>query len=100
MAVGLDRSAAPAMAQQMGGAGEPEMVMLPLTDRPLIRLVGAVHHRWQRVSVGLGRTVPVAFDLPAVDVAARWLGITPDARLLDGLTIIEREALKLMRTER
>ncbi len=100
MAEGLDRPAATVMARQMVGQEEPEAMLLPAAERPLIRLIGASHNRWHRVSVGLGQSVPTGFDLQAADVAARWLGITPDARLMDGLTIIEREALKLMRTER
>ena len=87
------------MARQMVGEDEAGEILLPAADRPLIRLAVACASRWQRVSVGLGKSVPTAFDLPAVDVAARWLGITPDARLLDGLTIREREALQRRRTE-
>ena len=33
-------------------------------------------------------------------IAARWLGIVPDAWLMNGLAILEREALKLMRAKR
>lgn len=100
MAEGMDRPTAQVMARQMVGQDEPEKILLPKSERPLIRLLGAIHNRWQRAPAGLAGLVPVAFDLAAADVAARWLGIEPDARLLDGLSIIEREALKLMRTER
>lgn len=88
------------MARKMVGEQEAGEILLPASDRPLIRLALACHGRWQRTPVGLGQSIPTAFDLPAVDVAARWLGITPDAYLLAGLTILEREALKLMRSER
>lgn len=88
------------MARKMVGENEVGEILLPLADQPLIRLALASHNRWQRAPAGLGASVPVAFDLPAVDIAARWLGIAPDARLMNGLTILEREALKLMRTER
>ncbi len=84
----------------LGGEAEDEFLQLPSAERPLIQLVLTCHNRWQRVGAGMGGSLPVAFDLPAVDVAARWMGIIPDARLMNGLTIIEREALKLMRTER
>lgn len=88
------------VARQMAGEEEVGEILLPRADQPLIRLAVASHNRWQRAPVGLGGSVPVALDLPAVDVAARWLGIIPDARLMNGLTILEHEALKLMRTER
>lgn len=100
MAEGMTRPEAVTMARKMVGEDEADEILLPSAEHPLIRLAVACHGRWQHVTVGLGRSIAVAFDLPAIDVAARWLGITPDARLLDGLTILEREALKLMRTER
>lgn len=77
---------------------ERETLILPESDRPLIRLALASSGQWRMAGIGLGATKPVSLDLTAVDTAARWLGITPSARLLDGLAILEREALKLMRT--
>lgn len=47
----------------------------------------------------MGPLQPVALDLVAVDVAARWLGITPDAALMRDLQIVEHEALGAMRTK-
>ncbi|WP_313352640.1 hypothetical protein [Paracoccus sp. (in: a-proteobacteria)] len=95
----MTRPEAVTMARKMVDGDEAGEIILPVSDHSLIRLAVACAQRWQRATVGFGRSIAVAFDLPAVDVAARWLGITPDARLLDGLTILEREALKLMRTE-
>lgn len=88
------------MARKMVGEDETGEILLPVSDRPLIRLAVACRSRWQLAPGGLGQSIPTAFDLPAVDVVARWMGIAPDAHLLAGLTILEREALKLMRTER
>lgn len=88
------------MARVMVGEEAEVEIVLPTSEYALIRLAIASNNRWLRASAGLGPSIPIGLDLPAVDVTARWLSITPDARLLDGLTIIEREALKLMRTER
>lgn len=97
----MDRQAALIAARQMlGHDEEADDILLPDREIGLIRIVLAVQHRWQRVPVGMGASTPVAIDLVAADVAARWLGIIPDARLLNGLTILEREALKIMRAER
>lgn len=96
MASGLDRREAIAAARAMMG-DEGASVELPASERPLIRLVLASAGQWRIASQGLAGSRPVAFDLIAIDVAARWLGITPDARLFEGLAVIEREALKLMK---
>jgi len=100
MAEGMSQQEAIEAARAMTGQDEPETLLLPLRELPLIRLALKTHGQWRMVPVGLGGAVPVALDLVAVDVAARWLGITPDARLFDGLSIMEREALKLKRAER
>ncbi len=96
---GLDRKDAMAMARQMVGADETT-VELPSSERPLIRLILASAGQWRIAPQGLGGSRPVSLDLVAVDVAARWLGISPDAHLFNGLAIIEREALKLMKETR
>lgn len=95
---GLTRQQAVTTARRMMGL-EDQVITLPSAERPLIRLVLASAGQWRMGPAGLGGMRPIALDLVAVDVAARWLGITPDARLFDGLAIIEREALKQMRTE-
>lgn len=99
MADGMDRREAVASARQIMGI-DADGLVLPETDRALIRLVLAVSGQWRMGGGGMGPMRPIAFDMVAVDVTARWLGITPGAHLLDGLGIIEREALKLMRTDR
>lgn len=68
---------------------------LPALDRPLIELAAATAGRWQYVPT-LEGLKPVGFDLVAIDVVARWLGVTIDRWLHDGLRIIEAEALRLM----
>lgn len=68
--------------------------------RPLIDIVLATMGQWRMGGGGLGGMRPVALDLVAVDVAARWLGIAPDAGLLRDLRMIEQEALIAMRSER
>lgn len=98
MAEDMSRKEAVASAREMMGL-EADSVILPASERPLIRLILAVAGQWRMGTVGLGGMRPIAFDMVAVDVTARWLGITPDARLLEGLAIIEREALKLMRKD-
>lgn len=95
---GLSRPDAVKTARAMMGV-EEDAIVLPMSERPLIRLVLASAGQWRMGPAGLGGMRPIAIDLVAADVAARWLGITPDARLFDGLAIIEREALKLMRTD-
>lgn len=96
MAEGMDRREAPAAARRIMGLDTADLV-LPASERPLIRLVLAVAGQWRMGGGGLAGMQPIGLDMTAVDVTARWLGIIPDARLFDGLAIIEREALKLMR---
>lgn len=93
----MDRRAALAGARRMMGQ-DVDAVILPASERPLIRLALATAGQWRMAGGGMAAMRPVALDMTAVDVIARWLGIAPDARLFDGLAIIEREALKLMRT--
>lgn len=101
MAEGLTRKEAIASARNMlGEEADGGALLLPAAEIPLIRLVSHASGQWRMGSAGMAGMRPIAFDLTALDVAARWLGITPDARLLSGLSIIEREALKLMRAER
>lgn len=101
MVEGMTRDQAMVAARQMAGLDEQaEGLRLPATDMPLIRLALACRRQWRVEVHGLGQSLPVALDLVAVDVAAKWLGITPDAHLLDGLSILEREALKLKWAQR
>lgn len=103
IAEGMTRESARAAAAKMLREDDEdgdEQLCLPRSELPLIRLIMAVRHQWRLAGGGMAGSFPVAFDLPAVDVAARWLGLTPDARLMDGLSIIEAEALKLMRNQR
>lgn len=93
---GADRETARDIARQMTGADRAK-IRLPLSEHPTIRLALAVAGQWRMVPMGLGGARPVAFDMSAVDATARWLGISPSAYVLDGLALIEREALKLMR---
>ena len=97
MAQGLDEASARTAAS--GLVDEPGALTLPETMRPLIDLVLATLGQWRMAGGGMGPLRPVALDLGAVDVAARWLGITPDAGLLRDLRVIEHEALVLMRSE-
>lgn len=83
----------------MMGAEDTEIV-LPESERDTIRLALATAGQWRFAPFGLGGARPVALDLTAIDAAARWLGITPSPRLFEGLAIMEREALKTMRTPR
>ncbi len=99
MAEGMDRSQAAQASKQMVGQDDRGEILLPHIELPLIRLALAIQHRWQRAPAGLVASVPTALDLNAADIAARWLGIAPDAWLMNGLTILEREALKLMRAK-
>lgn len=97
VAEGMTRAEALAQARTLAGQ-TPGGVRLPASERPLVRLALATVGQWRMVA-GKKGVHRIAFDMTGVDVTARWLGITPDARLLDGLTIIEREALKLMRQD-
>ncbi|UFS63844.1 hypothetical protein LO749_06535 [Paracoccus denitrificans] len=97
MAEGMERREAVACARRMMGLDD-ESLTLPASERRLIRLVLAVAGQWRMGGGGLAVMRPIALDMTAVDVTARWLGIAPDARLFEGLAIVEREALKLMRT--
>lgn len=94
---GADRAEATRIARSMTGADDVTIV-LPVSERPTIQLALAVTGQWRMVPQGLGGSRPVALDMTAVDVTARWLGITPGPHLFEGLAIIEREALKTMRS--
>lgn len=96
---GVDRAAATAIAKAMLGEDD-RTIVLPSSERATIRLALATAGQWRIAPFGLGGSRPVALDLSAVDVAARWLGIQPSAHLFDGLAILEREALKSMRKPR
>lgn len=76
-----------------------EVIRLPARERPLIRLALATVGQW-RTAAGLGGGGRIALDMTAVDAVARWLGILPAPDLLDGLTIIETEALRLQEARR
>lgn len=92
---GADRDAARTLATEMLG-GDTAEIRLPLRERDLIRLALATVGKWRTLAHWSGRIKLLGFDLSEIDVAARWMGITPDARLLDGIGIIERAALKLL----
>lgn len=94
---GADRAEAARIARSMTGADDLTII-LPVSERPTIRLAIAVSGQWRLAPAGLGGSRPVALDMTAVDVTARWLGITPGPHLFEGLAIIEREALKTMRS--
>ncbi|TRD18348.1 DUF1799 domain-containing protein [Palleronia caenipelagi] len=70
---------------------------LPALFRPAITLITALSGQWRMAGGGLGPLRPVALDLTALDVAARWLGIAPSPRLLSEIRILEAEALRQMR---
>ncbi|MFE3838889.1 hypothetical protein [Pseudogemmobacter sonorensis] len=95
----VDRDQAVRIARAMLGADE-QTVILPVSERDTIRLALASAGQWRIAPYGLGGARPVALDLTAVDVAARWLGIQPSTHIFDGLAIMEREALKTMRRSR
>lgn len=79
--------------------GERPRLTLPASLRPVIQLALATVGQWRTASADLVGTVPVALDLTALDVAARWLGLTPSPDLFDDIRTIEAEALHLMRTK-
>ncbi|MBN7785134.1 hypothetical protein JYP51_09400 [Ponticoccus gilvus] len=93
---GADRTEARDMAVRMAGEEDPRGLVLPEHERDLVRLALATVGKWRTAPRGLGGARLLGFDLAEIDVAARWMGITPDARLLDGIGIIERAALKLL----
>lgn len=97
---GATQAEAMVTARRMMGA-EAGLVRLPEREQPLIRLILACAGQWRMAQAGLAGMRPFALDMNAVDAIARnWLGITPNPDLLDGLAIVEREALRLMRTDR
>ncbi len=94
---GASRAQAMAIAREMMGEEEAAPLILPLSERDTIRLALQVTGQWRMMQTGLGGSRPVALDIVAIDAAARWLRITPRPHVLEGLSIIEREALRLMR---
>lgn len=100
MAEGLSRDDAVARARRMVGDDEDGgEILLPQSELPLIRLLLAARGQWRMAGGGMAGSFRVAFDLGAVDVAARWLGLMPSPAMLRGLSIVESEALKLMRSQ-
>lgn len=94
---GASRDEAVTIARAMIGA-ESETVILPELERDTVNLALAAAGQWRFVPLGFGGARPVAFDFGAVDKVARWNRIEPSPFRFAGLAIIEREALKAMRT--
>lgn len=94
---GTSRAQAMAIAREMLGEDDAGPLVLPVSERDTIRLALQVSGQWRMMQTGLGGSRPVAIDRVAIDAAARWLHITPRPEIIEGLTIIEREALRLMR---
>lgn len=94
---GASRDEAVTIARAMIGA-ESETVTLPELERDTVRLALAAAGQWRFVPIGFGGARPIAFDFGAVGEIARWNRIEPSPFLFDGFAIIEREALKAMRT--
>ena len=69
---------------------------LPVSLKPAIQLALAMLGQWRMAGGGLSGMRPIAFDLNALDVAARWLGITDTPALFRQIGLIEGEALKAM----
>lgn len=89
----MSREDAQAAARSEAGEMADDLI-LPESERPLIELALETVGKW-RVTSGL-KVILLGFDLGEIDVAARWMGIRPDARLLAGLNIIERAALRAL----
>lgn len=94
---GMTRAEALKSARASLDAGD-DTVRLPESERDVIRLALATVGKWRVAVNGIGKTRLLGFDLGEIDVAARWMGITPDARLLDGIGVIERTAMKVLET--
>lgn len=91
----LSREDARRQAETLLGP-EAKVLRLPESDRSVIRLALATVGKW-RVAVHFsGKVKLLGFDLGEIDVAARWMGLTPDPALLDGIGIIERAALRVL----
>lgn len=84
------------IAALLGDAAPVLHLDLPAALRPAIRLARALIGQWRMIGGGLAAARPVAFDLASLDVAARWLGITPSAHLLRQIQVIEGAALRAM----
>lgn len=91
----MSAEAARQAAEKVAGI-ETGPTRLPGSMRDIVRLAGATTAQWRIAGGGMGADVPIGFDMTAVDVVARWLGIEASPRLLDDLAVIEREALELM----
>lgn len=95
MAEGLSRPKAQELARQ-SEQGDRETLRLPAADRDVIRLALETIGKW-RIAVGpMGDVRPIGIDFAALDVARDWMGIEKSPALLEGITIIERGALKAM----
>ncbi|ALF02100.1 hypothetical protein [Salipiger abyssi] len=92
---GLDKEAARSVAGEMIGV-EDRTIRLPERERDTVRLALATIGKWRVATHWSGKIRLLGFDYGEIDVAARWMGIARDARLLDGIGIIERAALKVL----
>lgn len=77
-------------------APAPEALLLPEALRSAVRLFCAALGQWR--TAGMSGVI-LGFDLAAVDVAARWLGLTPSPELLADLHAMEAEALAVLRSQ-
>ncbi|MGB0912019.1 MAG: hypothetical protein ACPGSW_00440 [Phaeobacter italicus] len=91
----MSRRDAEVTAQDLTGDAESRILRLPEHERDLIRLALATVGKW-RVAATMGKPLLLGFDYGEIDVTARWLGITPDPRMQDGIAIIERAALQIL----
>ena len=92
---GATRSDAQTMARQMLGS-EHQTIRLPESERDIVRLAVATAGKWRTLAHWSGRVKLLGFDMGEIDVTARWMGLTPDERLLQGIGVIERAALKVL----
>ena len=82
---------------QSTGQNSDDMI-LPVTFRPAIEL--AIHsHDQLRTIAGLGGAAHLSFDQTAVEATARMHGIQLQPRDARDLSILQAEALKIMRDD-
>jgi hypothetical protein len=85
------------MASEIEGAEALDIVNLPSDMRRVVQLVQAAASQLRIVARPMGPPVCLGFDYPAVELAAKWLGIEIDAPMFRDLREIEVEAVQIMR---
>jgi hypothetical protein len=96
---GVDEATARQIAGELPNAGEKEdeelVELLPELE-PVVELARSCANHLHIAGGGFSRPIVMGFDLPALDVMARWMELAIDAQMTTDLRVIEAEMIRLL----